>query len=131
MEVRTEPLSKAEKGLKVTVSLKKMERLIGEELFSSKGFSEPYVGAHRLMGRLVPGSPGIQYARLPPPHSTQTHTHTRIHAFLLFLSSSSTNPSCLQSVKIPPPLSSNLTFFSGADPGRPTLFPTACQKPAL
>lgn len=37
MEVRTEPLSKAEKGLKVNVSLKKMERLIGEELFSAKG----------------------------------------------------------------------------------------------
>lgn len=70
------------------------------------------------MGRLVPGLPGIL---LCTPPSTQT----------LSSSSSNTHPSHLHSVKIPPPLSSNLTFFSGADPGRPTLFPTARQKPAL
>lgn len=94
----------------------------------SRGFSEPYVGSHRLMGRLVPGLPGILHCTSPNTPPPPPHT--------LSLSSSSSNthlshPSHLHSVKIPPPLSSNLTFFSGADPGRPTLFPTARQKPAL
>lgn len=44
----------------------------------SRGFSEPYVGAHRLMGRLVPGLPGILYAHFhpptPPKQNTRTHT---------------------------------------------------------
>lgn len=43
----------------------------------SRGFSEPYVGSHRLMGRLVPGLPGILQCtspNTPPPSSSSTHT---------------------------------------------------------
>lgn len=107
----------------------------------SRGFSEPYVGSHRLMGRLVPGLPGILQCTSPntppppPPFATHSHTHlhagTHAHTLLLSHDNHLSHPSHLHSVKIPPPLSSNLTFFSGADPGRPTLFPTARQKPAL
>lgn len=75
------------------------------------------------MGRLVPGLPGI--LQTPPD------THTSVSLSSSFSITHLSHPSYLYSGKIPPPLSSNLTFFSGADPGRPTLFPTARQKPAL
>lgn len=132
MEVRSELLSKAEKGLKVKVVLSvKNGETDTRGVLLSRGFSEPYVGSHRLIGRLVPGLPGILECTSPNTHA---YTHTYMHA--VFLSSSFSDnhlshPSHLHSVKIPPPLSSNLTFFSGADLGRPTLFPTARQKPAL
>lgn len=76
------------------------------------------------MGRLVPGLPGIQQAH------KHIHTHALFFFFFLLV--------ILQYPPLPPLLwkyllhfSSNLTFFSGADLGRPTLFPTARQKPAL
>lgn len=67
----------------------------------------------------------------PPPPPCYTHTCTHAYTLLPSHDNHLSHPSHLHSVKIPPPLSSNLTFFSGADPGRPTLFPTARQKPAL
>lgn len=105
--------------MKIFFRLKKDGKCDSSGALLSRGFTEPYVGSHRLMGRLVPGLPGILRCT---PHSARTHSPPRHPP-------TPTPPDF--PLKIPPPLSSNLTFFSGADPGRPTLFPTARQKPAL
>lgn len=46
----------------------------------SRGFSEPYVGSHRLMGRLVPGLPGILHCTSPnTPLLLNTHFFSPRH----------------------------------------------------
>ena len=61
--------------MKVFLSLKKDGKTDRRGALLSRGFSEPYVGSHRLMGRLVPGLPGILLRR-PPPPTTTTPPHT-------------------------------------------------------